>query len=68
MNGLVVLALAAAALVAAPLVSVALNVFIGGTGDTWSHLASTVLPDYVASKLIRCQCRGGGHGLAGDTP
>ena len=65
MNGLVALALVAAALVAAPLVSVALNVFIGGTGDTWSHLANTVLPDYVASTLVLCAGVGVGVSAVG---
>ena len=53
-NGLVMAALAAAALVAAPLLSVALNVFVSGSGSTWAHLAGTVLPDYVASTLVLC--------------
>ncbi|HNA03012.1 MAG TPA: iron ABC transporter permease [Rhodocyclaceae bacterium] len=43
-----------AALVAAPVVSVGSNVFLGGTGDTWSHLASTVLPEYVMTTLWLC--------------
>ena len=30
-------------LTAAPIASVWLNLFAGGTGDTWAHLASTVL-------------------------
>ena len=53
-NGLAMAALLAAALVAAPLLSVALNVFAGGTGSTWAHLAGTVLPDYVVSTLVLC--------------
>ncbi|MEO8297973.1 MAG: iron ABC transporter permease [Burkholderiales bacterium] len=44
----------AALLVAAPLVSVGLNVFSGGTQATWAHLAQTVLPDYIASTLWLC--------------
>jgi iron(III) transport system permease protein len=55
----------AAALVAAPLASVALNVFVGGTGGTWAHLASTVLPDYVASTLLLCAGVGGGVAAVG---
>ena len=47
-------ALLAAALIAAPLLSVAARVFSGGTGGTWSHLAATVLPDYVATTLWLC--------------
>ncbi|HEX6019934.1 MAG TPA: iron ABC transporter permease [Burkholderiaceae bacterium] len=53
-NRLTLVALLAAALVAAPLLSVALNVFVGGTGATWAHLADTVLADYVLSTLVLC--------------
>ena len=54
MPWLLISALLAAAAVAAPLLSVALNVIAGGTADTWSHLASTVMPDYVATTLWLC--------------
>ena len=47
-------ALLAAALVVAPLLSVSLSLFVGGTSATWSHLASTVLPDYIATTLWLC--------------
>ena len=56
-RGLSALALAAlliAALAAAPIASVWANLFAGGTGDTWSHLAATVLPEYVANTLWLC--------------
>jgi iron(III) transport system permease protein len=43
-----------AALVAGPVLSVCAAVFAGGTTDTWRHLASTVLPEYVASTLWLC--------------
>jgi iron(III) transport system permease protein len=56
------IAVLAALLVAAPLVSVGTHVFSGGTGDTWAHLASTVLGDYVASTLWLCA--GVGLGVA----
>ena len=55
-------ALLAAALIAAPLVSVATHVFSGGTGGTWAHLAATVLPDYMATTLWLCL--GVGFGVA----
>ena len=42
------------ALAAAPIVSVWANLFAGGTGDTWSHLTATVLPEYVANTLWLC--------------
>ena len=47
-------ALAVAALVSAPILSVCAAIFTGGTQDTWRHLASTVLPEYVASTLWLC--------------
>lgn len=59
------LALAAALLVAVPIVSVASNLFSGGTAGTWSHLASTVLPDYVATTLWLCLGVGIGTALLG---
>lgn len=52
---LVVLALIIAALVALPILSVVANLFAAGDGsDTWAHLASTVLPTYIANTLILC--------------
>ena len=49
-----VAALMVAMFVALPIVSVGTNVFSQGTGDTWAHLASTVLPDYIATTLWLC--------------
>ncbi|MDO9314758.1 MAG: iron ABC transporter permease [Burkholderiaceae bacterium] len=49
-----VAALVVALLVALPIVSVGTNVFSPGTGGTWAHLASTVLPDYIATTLWLC--------------
>ena len=43
-----------ALLVGMPIASVLLNVFSGGTSDTWAHLTSTVLPEYVANTLWLC--------------
>ena len=43
-----------AALVGLPVASVLANVFSGGTGAIWAHLAATVLPDYVASTFWLC--------------
>ena len=45
---------AVALLVGMPIASVLLNLFAGGTGETWSHLAGTVLPEYVANTLWLC--------------
>ena len=41
------------------------NLFQGGTGDTWSHLAATVLPDYIASTLWLCLWVGLGTTVVG---
>ena len=54
MGWLVLLALLVAALVAVPILSVATNIFSGGTRGTWSHMAQTVLPEYVAATLWLC--------------
>ncbi len=43
-----------AVLAAVPVASVALNLFAGGTGATWAHLAGTVLGDYVRNSLLLC--------------
>jgi iron(III) transport system permease protein len=48
---LVTLATGVAALIAVPIVTVCLNLFAGGTGDSWAHLASTVLPSYLLNTL-----------------
>ena len=53
-TGLALLAALAAMLLAAPIVSVGSNIFSGGTADTWAHLASTVLPDYIATTVWLC--------------
>jgi iron(III) transport system permease protein len=53
-NPLVMLAIVLAALVAMPVGSVLANLFLGGTSDTWQHLASTVLSEYVANTLLLC--------------
>ena len=43
-----------ALLVGMPIASVLLNVFSGGTGDTWTHMAATVLPEYIGNTLVLC--------------
>lgn len=52
--GLSWLSVLAALLVVMPIVSVGSNLFAGGTGGTWSHLAATVLPEYVRTTLWLC--------------
>ncbi|MBW7900400.1 MAG: iron ABC transporter permease [Rhodocyclaceae bacterium] len=59
------LSLLVALLVGMPIASVLLNVFAGGTGDTWRHLASTVLPEYVVNTLWLCLGVGGGVVVVG---
>ncbi len=54
LNPLALAALAIAALAAAPILSVWANLLGGGTGETWAHLAATVLPEYVANTLWLC--------------
>jgi iron(III) transport system permease protein len=54
-----------AALVAAPVLSVAAAVLGGETRDTWRHLASTVLSEYVASTLWLCAGVGLGAAAVG---
>jgi iron(III) transport system permease protein len=46
-------ALLVGALVALPVLAVISHVLSTGTSDTWAHLVSTVLPDYIAP---RCGC------------
>ena len=50
-----------AVLIAVPVISVFSNVFVGGTSATWSHLAETVLPEFIRNTLILCV----GVGLGG---
>jgi iron(III) transport system permease protein len=61
------LAFLVAALVALPVLSVGANLFAGGTADTWNHLASTVLPEYVANSLWLCFGVALGVGSMGTT-
>ena len=51
---LLIVSAAVAALISLPVASVLSNVFSGGTGATWQHLASTVLPDYLVNTLGLC--------------
>jgi len=51
---LTVLAVIIGLFIAAPVLSVFSNVFVGGTTDTWSHLADTVLGEFVQNTLILC--------------
>ena len=59
------IALLTAVLVAVPIGSVGSHVFAGGTGATWTHLAATVLPDYITTTLWLCAGVGIGVTLLG---
>ncbi len=48
------LTLFAAALVALPVLSVASHLFTADTTEVWSHLAATLLPEYIATTLQLC--------------
>ena len=54
-----------ALLAALPVASVGLNIFVGGTSATWSHLAQTVLPEYILNSLWLCLGVGLGVALVG---
>ena len=62
---LLALALATAALVAVPILSVGSNVFARSGSGTWAHLAATVLPDYIRTTLWLCAGVGIGVTLLG---
>ncbi|MEO6032479.1 MAG: iron ABC transporter permease [Burkholderiaceae bacterium] len=59
------LTLAVAALVSVPILAVATNVFSAGTGGTWSHLAATLLPEYITTTILLCLGAGSGALLLG---
>ena len=54
-----------ALLVALPIAAVGSFVLAGGSGNTWAHLAATVLPDYIVTTLWLCAGVGGGVSLLG---
>ncbi|MDD2874916.1 MAG: iron ABC transporter permease [Azoarcus sp.] len=54
MSWLTAVAVVIATLIAAPVLSVFSNVFVGGTTATWSHLADTVLGEFVSNTVILC--------------
>lgn len=51
---LVILALLVGGLVTLPVLAVLTQLLTVDTADTWSHLAGTVLPDYIGSTLFLC--------------
>ena len=62
LSPLVVAALLVALLAGLPVASVGFNLLLGGTSETWSHLAATVLPEYISNSLALCA--GVGLGVA----
>lgn len=56
-----------ALLIAAPVLSVASNIFVGGTGATWGHLVDTVLGEFVLNTIVLCIGVGLGVGSIGVT-
>ncbi|HVE51287.1 MAG TPA: iron ABC transporter permease [Casimicrobiaceae bacterium] len=54
-----------AAIAALPVVAVVARGIAPGAGDTWSHLASTLLPTYVANTLALFMLVGVGAGVGG---
>ncbi len=65
LSPLLVFAVVVALLAGLPVASVGLNLFVGGTSDTWSHLAQTVLGDYIANSLWLCLGVGSGVAVVG---
>lgn len=64
---LTLVAVVIAVLIAAPVLSVFSNVFVGGTAATWLHLADTVLPEFISNTLVLCTVVGLGVASIGIT-
>jgi len=64
---LLAVAVIVALLAGLPVASVGLNIFVGGTSATWSHLAQTVLPEYILNSLWLSLGVGIGVGTLGVT-
>ena len=62
LSPLVLTAFLIALLAGLPVASVGFNLFLGGTNNTWTHLADTVLPEYIGNSLALCL--GVGFGVA----
>lgn len=54
-----------ALILALPVLVVAGSVFVGGTGETWAHMAATVLPEFMFNTLIMVLGVGAGVALMG---
>jgi len=64
---LLAVAVIVALLAGLPVASVGLNIFVGGTSATWSHLSQTVLPEYILNSLWLSLGVGIGVGTLGVT-
>lgn len=53
-SALTVFGFIVAVLIAMPVLSVFSNVLVAGTSDTWSHMAQTVLPEFIRNTIILC--------------
>ena len=53
-SGLTLFGVVIAILIAVPVLSVFSNVVVGGTSDTWSHMAQTVLPEFIRNTIVMC--------------
>lgn len=62
---LVIFSLLVALLAGLPVASVGLNLFVGGTSDTWRHLAETVLSEYLLNSIVLVIGVGTGVALLG---
>lgn len=62
---LLIVAAVVAILAGLPVASVGLNLLAGGTGETWRHLATTVMPEYIGNSLMLCLGVGLGVALVG---
>ncbi|MCM8596327.1 iron ABC transporter permease [Accumulibacter sp.] len=66
-NPLLVVSIGVAVLVGLPVASLLGGILGSGTGATWSHLAATVLPEYLVNTLLLCFGVGSGVVLVGVT-
>lgn len=62
---LLAVAVVVALLAALPVASVGLNLFAGGTSETWAHLSETVLSEYIRNSLMLCLGVGVGVAVVG---
>ncbi len=64
---LLIVGFVVALLAGLPVASVGLNLFVGGTSETWAHLSQTVLPEYVGNSFWMCVGVGFGVSVLGVT-